>query len=372
MATRAFDANAARLLRRATVVYSVDDIRRNITERLADGAPCVLELGANITLTSTLTIPSALLSFSIDGGGRWTIFAAASMATLFDCQASPTTFANLTVNVKAGNAVSTLFKPSGSPVILQDLDVDAMLGTATRLFTTSSDSASDDTVIMQTCTLRGVENLITGSETSTFVNCRISDVRVTSKSATLVTIGAGSASPGFDSCRLERISGAISVSLGSQSRFTILDSLVGNGTTSTLTTSNSEGTNTIINAHGFISSSTLASDIVIGNDLPVASVPSRDVTLNSAAPTLIPGAASYVRVTHGASASGVVTVSGTGAINGRPVVLRFVTVAGTAVYTDGSGNLRLASNFTPTADDTLTLVWDSTTSLWYEIARSVN
>ena len=52
--------------------------------------------------------------------------------------------------------------------------------------------------------------------------------------------------------------------------------------------------------------------------------------------------------------------------NGRQVVLIF---DGALTVTDGS-NLKLAGNFTTTADDTLTLACDG--SNWYEVARSVN
>jgi hypothetical protein len=372
VAPRTFLPVAGRLNEQSTPVASMDDIRRAITLCLLERRPCVLTMTDNITITSTLTTPAALRAFSVDGGGRWAFVVAASMSTLFDCKASPSTFLNLKINVRTGNAVQVLFKPSGSPVIIEGVDVDAMLGTATNLFT-SSDAGSSDTVIMQTCTLRGVEHFVQSpNPTGTFVNCRISDVRVISKSAALVTIGQGATSPGFDSCRLERITGDISVDLGPLSNLSVFDSLQGNGATSTFSTSNSGNPQVLINVNGFASSSTTSADTIVGNALPVATVPTLNSTLNSAGPTLTPGAASYVRVTHGAGASGIVTVSGAGAVNGRPVVLRFVTVAGAAVYTDGSGNLRLASNFTPTADDTLTLVWDSTASLWYEIARSVN
>jgi len=51
---------------------------------------------------------------------------------------------------------------------------------------------------------------------------------------------------------------------------------------------------------------------------------------------------------------------------GRMIVLKFGAVL---TFTDG-GNLKLAGNFTTSADDTITLICDGTN--WYEIARSAN
>jgi hypothetical protein len=48
------------------------------------------------------------------------------------------------------------------------------------------------------------------------------------------------------------------------------------------------------------------------------------------------------------------------------------TGANTTVFEDGTGNLKLAGNFTMGQDDTLRLIYDSTTSYWYELSRSVN
>lgn len=70
----------------------------------------------------------------------------------------------------------------------------------------------------------------------------------------------------------------------------------------------------------------------------------------------------------------VVSVTGTTSITtitavghaGRRVTLVF---AGALTMTDDSGNLRLAGNFTTTANDTITLACDG--SNWYEVARSV-
>lgn len=63
--------------------------------------------------------------------------------------------------------------------------------------------------------------------------------------------------------------------------------------------------------------------------------------------------------------TGITSITATGH-SGAVITLVF---AAALTVTDGS-NLKLASSFTATADDTLTLACDGTN--WYEVARSVN
>lgn len=71
------------------------------------------------------------------------------------------------------------------------------------------------------------------------------------------------------------------------------------------------------------------------------------------------------RVVNVTGTTGITSITATGH-NGAVVTLIF---SGALTVTDGS-NLKLAGNFTTTADDTLTLACDGTN--WYEVARSVN
>lgn len=71
------------------------------------------------------------------------------------------------------------------------------------------------------------------------------------------------------------------------------------------------------------------------------------------------------RVVSITGTTGITSITATGH-SGAVVTLIF---ASTPTVTDGS-NLKLAGNFTATADDTLTLACDGTN--WYEVARSVN
>jgi hypothetical protein len=69
---------------------------------------------------------------------------------------------------------------------------------------------------------------------------------------------------------------------------------------------------------------------------------------------------------HVTGTTSVTSVSGSGIAAGTQITIIF---DGALTFTDGS-NLKLAGNFTTTADDTITLVYDGTN--WYEVARAVN
>lgn len=86
-----------------------------------------------------------------------------------------------------------------------------------------------------------------------------------------------------------------------------------------------------------------------------------DGSVASAATITLPDTATAVTVT---GTTGITSV--TIAPAGRVVVLLFTA---TLTVTDGS-NLKLAGNFSATADDTLMLLSDGTN--WYEVSRSNN
>lgn len=96
----------------------------------------------------------------------------------------------------------------------------------------------------------------------------------------------------------------------------------------------------------------------VHGDLP----PPAAVSIASAATIAIPLGQRVATVT---GTTGITSITATGH-SGAAVTLIF---AGALTVTDG-GNLKLASSYTTTADDTLTLACDGTN--WYEIGRSVN
>lgn len=71
-------------------------------------------------------------------------------------------------------------------------------------------------------------------------------------------------------------------------------------------------------------------------------------------------------VFHVTGTTGITSITSTNFQAGVMITLIF---DGALTVTDGS-NLKVAGNFTTTADDTLTLVYDGTN--WYEVCRSVN
>ncbi len=72
------------------------------------------------------------------------------------------------------------------------------------------------------------------------------------------------------------------------------------------------------------------------------------------------------RIFHVTGTTGITSITSTNFQSGAIITLIF---DGVLTVTDGS-NLKMAGNFTTTADDTLTLGYDGTN--WYEICRSVN
>lgn len=90
--------------------------------------------------------------------------------------------------------------------------------------------------------------------------------------------------------------------------------------------------------------------------------PPAAVSIASASTLAIPNGQRVATIT---GTTGVTNITATGH-SGAVVTLIF---SGALTVTDG-GNLRLAGNFTTTADDTLTLACDGTN--WHEVARSAN
>lgn len=109
---------------------------------------------------------------------------------------------------------------------------------------------------------------------------------------------------------------------------------------------------TIVRVDAAVTNYTLSDNIGTGTSATVA----------SATTLTIPPTQDVVTVT---GTIGITNIVATGNA-GRRVTLIF---AAALTVTDG-GNIKLASNFTTTADDTLTLACDGTN--WHEVARSVN
>lgn len=97
--------------------------------------------------------------------------------------------------------------------------------------------------------------------------------------------------------------------------------------------------------------------------------PVTTLTLAGANPTVAIGVADYVQLAFDASCSGNAVLSQ--GSSGQRVTLECTAYAGSATLPDSSASLvKLSAAWTPTADDTLSLIWNG--NYWLEVSRSVN
>jgi hypothetical protein len=282
--------------------------------------------------------------------------------------------------LKASAVVTTAFLVSGSPTILQNVDVNASNGTLTNVFDLPTAGAVGKLVV-DVAAFRGVAHIFKAPNgTATWSACRLSDVTVSGIGAAVVTLGQGATSPGFDFCRFERITGPLSINPGPLSIDTIFDSCEGDGSTSTIDTTNSANPHIFIDCRKFVTMTLTRADTVIGgrsnltngiSRLTGLATASSSVTTSTAGPTITPSSTSFIRVTHAAGSSGNVTIAA--GIDGQRLTLFFASVVAAPNFTTGAGNLRLAASpFVPTAKDVLDLIYDATTAEWVEVSRSIN
>lgn len=382
-------------------VFSEDDFRRALDIVVSRGATaaslgaafgCEIVICAPLYPTRGFTIPSQCNGLAIRSVGRVPIIPSGAIPFLFEVHARAVTLRDLLVEQRGPTNYALIFAQ-----------------------TSSTDSARN--LLIEDCIVNADQFFVDAAGTAPSVkmrDCQMADVTT----AGLPFIDSASTFGQVTGCQMGATVAKLGVKLEATAKAW---RIVGNhgfasAAACTIDTSGSIGNNRLAANSGFTSIATAASDIdddaalqaaaissVGANQVALGNVlvggglvglsnvtaanltsdnsgmpqwtrkissPPQSITLNTAAPTITPGDFSVFRVTHGASASGVVTIAAGTA--GQILVLRFVGVAGTAVYTDGSGNLQLASNFTPTADDTLTLIYDSGSASWVEISRSLN
>lgn len=383
---RAYDPNADRLLRRGTLVFSLADIRRNIALRLADGAPCNLVLASDVVVDGTLVVPAALSSFSLDGGDRFKLIVKGVLGRLIECGASPTRLSNLTIQLAAGAVVTTAFLASGlssgAPLLLDNVNFDASQGTLTNLFAHPSPSFAGQSVIASRGTYGPVARVFAHDGfLGLWQACNLADLDIRGPSIGVnATVGGGATDAIFTDCTFERIRGPLTISLGATSTKCVFTALRDSSNASTFN-SNGIGVGNdgnLVEACAGYTLTTSPSDVFLLSSAAAAvdingaiATRPKAVSLSTAGPTLTPGNSSFIRVTHAVGSSGNVTVAA--GVDGQRLTLFFVSYAGTAVYTTGAGNLRIAASpFTPTAKDILELIYDATTAEWIETGRSVN
>lgn len=238
MVMRAFDANATRSVRRATIVYSADDIRRNITLRLSDGLPCVLELGNDIPITSGFTIPGGLRAFSIDGAQRFKFVVSGSVPYLLYAKGAelndgcPVDVTNVEVLVQAGSTLTTVviveqFSAAFASteivpyVRLVNVLVDASAGSCTNLVGHGSFvslGTRNARLFAQNLYLYSVDNVFAVDDNSARWAMSSIDglLLITAPGGT--TIGAGAASADIEGTIMNVLGDNVSISVGDNSR----------------------------------------------------------------------------------------------------------------------------------------------------------
>lgn len=395
------DAWLRRLKQVSFPVDNEDEFRRAINLVAARGANsaslgaafgCEIVICSPMYITRGFTIPAACNGITIRSVGRVPIIPSGAIPFVFEVHAKACTIRDVLVETRDSSHYAQIFAQTSSTDVARNLILEDCIVNADQFFVDAAGNAPS--VKIRDCQIATVTNvglplIDSASFFGQVIGCqfgagvalsavkleaaakawRISDCHgfVSTASCTIDTSASTgnnrlSANSGFASKTIaatdiddDAALQAAAISSVGANQIALGNVLVGGG---------------LVGLSG-VATANLTSD---GSGIPqwtrkISSSP-QSIALNTAGPTITPGDFSVYRVTHGASASGVVTIAaGTG---GQLLVLYFVSVAGTAVYTDGSGNLQLSANFTPTSADTLTLIYEAGSSSWVEIARSVN
>lgn len=264
---RAYNQNVDRIVRRSTIVYSADDIRRAITLCVNEQRPCVLELGDNIGVDAGFTLPIGLESFRIDGADRFRFIVTADIPFLFKALGAeqplrnfPVEVSNTDVVLDPGASIETVFvvdqgaaNAGSASVGVHGVRINGTGGTITSVFGLADGLGATGRVVVDGLQAREVVNLFAlQASTSSWVFSSIKNVYLNRTGITPVTIGGGSAFTSFISCIFEQISGVISVDTGAQSTRNFW-SVIQGGLIGSFTTNNPAGglPQTLLRVDGF-------------------------------------------------------------------------------------------------------------------------
>lgn len=371
---RAYGLNIDRMIDNVTIVNSADDIRRNVTLAMNEGRPCVLRMGSSFAIDGdTVTLASSLKGFYLDGCGTYRLIYKGDFTAFFTAACSPCVLSNLAIQLKKGSTCKVGFKVTGAPFIMDNVDVDCTGATLLDLFGAGTTSLTNNQLIITTCTFLNVKEFfaLEGSTVS-WRYSQFADIIITRDDGLPIALGEGATGIVIAESTFERIRGPLAINLSALGANCTFMSIVGYFDITT---------NSNLSGHVFIACNgpnpTLSGgDKWVGGDRPVQAssyaMKPRAVTLNSAAPVLSVVDDGYFVLTMGAAASGSVSLSTTDVADGQRVTLYFLSVAGTAVFTDNVGNLVLSANFTPTADDILELMFVQARGAFVELGRSAN
>lgn len=252
MAPRAFPQGVERLVRRATIVNSADDIRRVTTQCLADGTPCVLELGDNIVCSAGFTIPGGLKAFSVDGAQRFKFIVSGDLPFLFyakgaeDNNGCPVEVSNVTVQVKAGSSLGTVFVVEQVSAVSAATFSDTL--TVTSIYVDATAAGASCTNLFahgdyqhpvgfrigrffaEDVSINGVDNVLAvGDATMFWTDCSVRNMLISGSVA--ATFGQGIASSVFNGIVENLVAPSTVFSVGSRSTVSLqyarLDSFIG-------------------------------------------------------------------------------------------------------------------------------------------------
>lgn len=261
MATRAFPRGVERLVRRATIVNSADDIRRVTTQCLADGTPCVLELGSNIVCSAGFTIPGGLKAFSVDGAQRFKLIVSGDLPFLFYAKGAelndgcPVDVSNVEILVKAGSSLTTPFVAEQFNIdfavsdyiptlSINNVVIDAsdLTATCTNVVGHGSFFGSGGTrtarVLVRNLFCSGVGNLLADDDNlAQYISSTVDGFLSLTTGKPNMTLGQGAASARFTGV-IENVLGEVDVSIGDNSTVAFIvvqaDSYTGNNGDNTL------------------------------------------------------------------------------------------------------------------------------------------
>jgi len=335
------------------LVYSVDDFRRVIAEAARTGDAATIRLGSDIFLQHAIVLPATTFDLIIEGGGQYA----------FRCASG---FAATEMFVVGPGADGLL-----SGITFRGLTFEAP---ATKLARLVAGRGTTFSVSWVDCTLERIERILQplgGSMTwrdSTFENLRFVGLTISD----VTNIGTAD----YDRCLFFRCYGMGFVGSPTTVRQVGVDSI--SGSTSLIAFDAGP-----LNLGGFIrltsglgtsqlNSLDIAGDLTVNGALVTVA---KELTLNSANPTLTVGSASYFRISLGASSSGNLTLSD-GLFDGQHLVLFCFALTGTLTLPNSTANnTRLntaAGAFVFGLRDTISLIWDEATIDWIELSRSVN
>ena len=252
MAPRAFPQGVERLVRRATIVNSADDIRRVTTQCLADGTPCVLELGDNIVCSAGFTIPGGLKAFSVDGAQRFKFIVSGDLPFLFYAKGAenndgcPVEVSNVTVQVKAGSSLETVFVVEQVSAVSAATFSDTL--TVTSIYVDATAAGASCTNLFahgdyqhpvgfrigrffaEDVSINGVDNVLAvGDATMFWTDCSVRNMLISGSVA--ATFGQGVASSVFNGIVENLVAPSTVFSVGSRSTVSLqyarLDSFIG-------------------------------------------------------------------------------------------------------------------------------------------------